>query len=293
MDIEAILIEKGIEFTKSRPNEITLTCTSGEHEDNTPSLNFNTDQNFFHCFSCGFKGGPEKLLRSLDLEDAIDDAPRTNTSYKIKKLKRKLTEKLMLMGGIRKPEITFPFDFEFKGVSKETMREFGAFTTQELGLEDYICFPIEQYGSLRFIEGRYKLVNSDQKVIKYKRKPEGSKSIDILFPLDKVKPVKDTVVLVEGMFDMLNMWQYGFEFTLTVFGTNNFSKVTAEVLRDSGIKRVLLMMDADIAGYNAAKRIAEILDEENIEPIILDLRAGEDPGSMGHFGLAALLENYL
>ena len=43
---------------------------------------------------------------------------------------------------------------EFKNIDARTMKEFQAFTTDQMGLQDYVCFPVYQFGKLKFIEGR-------------------------------------------------------------------------------------------------------------------------------------------
>ena len=63
------------------------------------------------------------------------------------------------------------------------MKEFQAFTTQHLGLKDYICIPVYQFGKLKFIEGR--LAKDISGKPKYYRRPQAASVADCLFPLDK------------------------------------------------------------------------------------------------------------
>ena len=44
------------------------------------------------------------------------------------------------------------FTGEFKGISGATLKEFQTFTSSEMGLKEYICIPVYQFGKLKFIE---------------------------------------------------------------------------------------------------------------------------------------------
>ena len=45
MELKELLELRGIEYRKTNnPLEILISCTSGEHEDNTPSLSFNLEK---------------------------------------------------------------------------------------------------------------------------------------------------------------------------------------------------------------------------------------------------------
>ena len=49
MDVIDILDKKNIKYQKTNnPFEILVKCTSGEHEDNKPSLSYNLDKNIFN-----------------------------------------------------------------------------------------------------------------------------------------------------------------------------------------------------------------------------------------------------
>ena len=52
MELIELLDKRGIEYKKTNnPSEILISCTSGEHEDKSPSLSYNLDKNLFHCWS--------------------------------------------------------------------------------------------------------------------------------------------------------------------------------------------------------------------------------------------------
>ena len=276
MDIKELLTIRGITWENtSNPYEILVSCTSGNHDDVNPSLAYNLERDLFLCRSCGFKGSQITFLKS------IGEAPFENTStkamFKTLKLKRKLQE-LTSKNSIRLPDDRVLFNQEFRGILPKTMKEFGAFTTQneELNLENYLCFPVYQYNKLKFIEGR--LIKNIMNVPKYKRKPKGAKASHCLFPLDKITNT-NYVILVEGMFDMLNLWQLGYTNTLCIFGASNFNKIKLDIIDNLGISKVDIFMDPDFAGQKAAEHIYKMLSSRNIYARIIKT-TGSDPGEL-------------
>jgi DNA primase len=273
MDLFEILHKRGISYKKTNnPAEIVLTCTSGEHEDKNASLCYNLHKNVFNCWSCGFSGGSTKFLASIGETTLIDIDSKQ--PYKIQKLKDKIKSKIEF-DLISLPDDRLMFQAEFKGIEARVMREFRAFTTSSLGLEDYICVPVYQHGKLRFIESRLQGDNPDKP--KYYRRPHKAVVSDCLFPLDKISNT-NKVILVEGLYDMLNMWQLGFKNTLCIFGATNFNKIKTELLDRIGVTRVDIAMDSDAAGQRAAEKITNLLDSRNIYARVISLPQGFDPG---------------
>jgi len=275
-DIIDILVEKQIDYRKSNnPSEILLKCTAGVHEDKNPSLHYNLEKNMFHCWSCGFKGSSTQFLKSIGV---VTNIPiESKQEYKILKLRRKLNT------FISTNEIILPHDrrivtTDFKNISLRVLKEFNAFFTESQGLEDYLCIPVYQYNKLKFIEGRYRFKPKEE-FSKYLRKPYGADVTNILFPLDKVKNYSN-IILVEGIFDLLNLWQHGFDNVLCIFGTNNFDKRKVEILDRVGIISVQICMDGDLPGRTAADRISKLLETSNIKSTICNLPTGKDPGDL-------------
>ena len=105
------------------------------------------------------------------------------------------------------------------------------------------------------------------------------------------------IVLCEGYLDVIAMHQHGFGTAVAALGTA-ISEEHLEVI-DKFKKPLVVMLDGDSAGRNAAKRIARL----NV-PEMLDLRAafiaeeGEDPDSMlkkegGEEKIRTLIQNSL
>jgi len=285
MNLIDLLNSRGIEYRKTNnPEEILISCTSGEHVDKSPSLSYNLDRNVFHCWSCGFSGGITKFMTSIGETVRLD--VDSKQPYKIKKLKDKI-RKVIEQDEIQLPTERHLVSSEFKGIGGKTLKEFQTFTTQHLGLKDYVCIPVYQFGKLKFIEGRYAGLVSGKP--KYYRRPQGASVSEVLFPLDKVKNT-NYVILVEGIFDMLNMWQLGYTNTLCIFGASNFSRKKLEILDRIGVTRVDILMDPDAPGQMAASKIAEALDSRNILSRNIKLPVGVDPGELNKIQAEAYLK---
>ena len=83
-----ILDNHKISYNKTNnPSEILIKCTGGNHNDENPSLSYNLDSNIFHCWSCGFKGGKNKFLKSIGITTNL--TLDTKQPYRILKVKQK------------------------------------------------------------------------------------------------------------------------------------------------------------------------------------------------------------
>ena len=271
-----ILDNHKVSYKKTNnPSEILIKCTGGNHNDENPSLSYNLDNNIFHCWSCGFSGGKNKFLKSIGVTTNL--TLDTKQPYRILKVKQKI-KKIIEKGSINMPSIRRPAKGEYKNISTRTMVEFDAFFTDQYGLTDYICIPIYQFNKLRFIEGRYRFNNKQDKP-KYMRRPGGATVNNILFPIDKLKAGVE-VIIVEGLFDMMNLWQHGYHNTLCTFGTQNFGDKKIELLDKLGITSVKVMMDGDSAGLLAAKKISRLLEKFDFQTSIVKLPSHKDPGAL-------------
>ena len=275
MDLRELLDKRGIEYKNTNnPSEILISCTSGLHEDKSPSLSYSLEKDVFHCWSCGFGGGVSKFLESIG---EITRVPvESKQPFKIEKLKNKI-KAVLEFDEVKLPKTRQVYIGEFKNIKASVFKEFQAFTTEELQLHNYLCVPIYQFGKLKFIEGRY--MGSVTSQPKYFRRPHKGKVSNILFPLDKVKNT-NYVILVEGLFDMLNMWQLGYKNTLAIFGASNFGRAKLDLVDKIGVNRVDIMMDPDAPGQMAAEKIQSLLDSKNIYSRIIKLPLGHDPGDI-------------
>ena len=86
---------------------------------------------------------------------------------------------------------------------------------------------------------------------KYKISPRGAKMP--LFPT--VTPRKNKIILVEGIFDVINLHDKGLTNAVCCFGTSNINEDKLSMLSMQGASGVDIFFDGDDAGQEAAKKI--------------------------------------
>ena len=74
-----------------------------------------------------------------------------------------------------------------------------------------------------------------------------------LFPT--VTPRKNKIILVEGIFDVINLHDKGLTNAVCCFGTSNINEDKLSMLSMQGASGVDIFFDGDDAGQEAAKKI--------------------------------------
>ncbi len=256
MQIEELLNEEAIYF-RSAGKDILVHCLNPEHSDSNPSMRIDKITGLFNCFSCGFKGNIfTHYGKAIDV-----------LSIQAQQLKKKINnimsnETLMPLG-------TEPFRRKHRGISAETYREFGAFIHDDY--DGRIVFPIRDItGRLIALMGRYAFSDASPK---YLIMPPG---VDMpLFP-PKPEIYQDTVILVEGIFDVLNLWDKGMKNVICAFGKslgearkrkvreNNIIKFLP--FKIQGIKKIYILYDS--GAERSANKLVGLLDELFIVEVI-------------------------
>lgn len=267
--IEKLLQEKGMEY-HDKGKDLLVVCFNPEHDDSNPSLRIDRETGKFNCFSCGHKG-------NIFVHFGEYQSPVRDAAYSMRERIRDLQ---IDMRGIEVPHGALAFKEDFRGIRGETYERFNAFLHGEDSFESRIVFPITDVtGKVRCLNGRHKF--SDAKP-KYKMYPEGA---DIpVYPFVKGY---DYIILVEGLFDMLNLQDKGIENAVCTFGTQNLSynNVQDKLLpyMIAGVTKFLVLMDRDKAGKYAAKKMVDTIKvRTQAEAIdITDyLDVGQDPGEL-------------
>lgn len=275
MDVSEILNKQGIPFTPKGQDYI-IRCLNPEHEDNNPSLSIDQQDGTFHCFSCGFKGNVFKFFN-------ID---RNWQDLRVKRLKDKISTIKANSLGLSIPEGAIPYNRHFRDIDKKTLAKYKAFTHKNF--EGRIVFPLPDItGKIRAFIGRY--INSNAHP-KYMIKPGGA---DLpLFP-SIVKPIEGTAILVEGIFDALNLIDKGLYNAVAILGANNIQLDKIETLRLQGVHTLYTMFDGDEAGRKATNTAQRLLNEKFIinENTALELPDGLDPGDLSLEDIKYIKEN--
>jgi DNA primase len=266
MVVEELLNSKGVHF-KASGKDLLITCLNPEHEDANPSTRVSKETGVFHCFSCGFKGNIFKHF-------GINSMP---SSMKVLALRKKLRE-LTTEVEIEWPYEVLPFTQPFRSISTATLKKFGAFYTRESEYENRIIFPVKDLlGRTTNFVARHLLSSANPKYLAYPHK----KALPI-FP-EVLEQRSESVVLVEGIFDMLNLYDKGIKNVVCSFGTSTLNKEAASKLmplKSQGVKKVFIMYDGDEPGKKAAQALKPLLEDIDFEVEILELEEDTDPGEL-------------
>lgn len=273
MDVKELLEKKNIKYT-SKGKDYLVSCLNPEHPDRHPSMRIDKLSGVFGCYSCGFSGNLYSLF-NIKNNNLIN--------VKIERIQEAIKN---ILGNkhVPKPLDAVNFVKDFRDISKDTYAHFDAFTTSDWdNMEDRVIFPIYNIlGDTVAYQGR--LIYSDIEP-KYKVYPSNAKLP--LFP-PKVEAVDDSIILVEGLFDMINLYDKGLKNVVCTFGTafgsvkkdqkvkTNIEKLNSYKLQ--GINTIYIMYDGDKPGRDAAEKLKHAL-ENNFIVDTIDLPDGVDPGS--------------
>ena len=261
MIVEELLIQKGIPYVP-KGKDFVVKCLNPEHDDNNPSMRIDQIDGRFNCFACEFKGN----LFSFFGE--------TISGIQVKRdiVKKKIQEKRAENIGLSFPSGYIPYIGNWRGISPKTYKKFEAF---EHAGKDYISrinFPIRDIsGKIVAFQGRH----TAQGTPKYKFSPPGAKLP--LFP--QVASRNGEVILVEGIYDVINLRDKGLENAICCFGTNNINEDKLSMLKIQGVIKIGIFFDGDEPGQKAASNIKVMC--EKIGLFARNIHLNElDPGAL-------------
>jgi DNA primase len=279
MNVEELLNKKDLKFRPSG-NDYLIECLNPDHDDSNPSMRVDKITGVFHCLACSFAGS---IYKHFNINVSMLD-------NRVLFLKSKI--RAMYVDNFIVPKGAEPFVTPFRDISVKTLNHFQAFTHSDY--EDRIVFPIRNdSGNIAGFNARHMYSDVNPKYI---FDPPGM-SLS-LYPFD-AKPIMDSIILVEGLFDMLNLHDKGLTNAVCTFGTAfgatkkketqkaNINKLLNFKLR--GVSKIYIMYDGDLAGRNATLNLLEYLkDDFIVEPV--DLEDDVDPGNLTHEDVKSLKE---
>lgn len=282
MNVLELLDMKGIEY-KDTGGDILIRCLNPEHNDSHPSLRIDRETGVFHCLSCGFGKGIPSIYHYFN-EDLFKQSPRLIT------VRKRIKELLTQSNVLTIPDSALMFEEDFRGIKGSTFKKYFAFI-QEEEWPNRIVFPItDATGKIILFQGRRRQSNAPPK---YLLKPK-----DISPPIFPIRYNCPLLIIVEGMFDMLNLDDKGINNVSTCFGTQQFSndnildKFSNFIL--AGTKIVLILLDNDKAGNDAAEKLSRMIrNKTRLIPIVGNslLPEGKDPGELDQEEVTELAEN--
>lgn len=260
MSIERILSKNNIEH-KPVGASYQIRCLSPDHVDNNPSMFVNKYSGWANCRSCGV---------SYNLFELFNEKPNW-LSVKKELFREKMRKVASDTNYLEFPDTSVFWVNSYRGISAETIKKFQAFQCSEF--PGYICFPIKDAnGNIINFIGRDTSGTRTPKYLFFHKKPV------VMYPVTKTS--LDSVILVEGIFDVLNLYDKGITNVRSIFGTTTFTDKHLDRLKIEGISEVVLMLDSDQAGKEGTAKIKTLLEDNYINTKVVTLPSGRDPGEL-------------
>ncbi|GER94768.1 hypothetical protein A45J_2532 [hot springs metagenome] len=259
------------------------------------------DEGKFHCFGCGSYGNYADFLIktgvAADFKEAIKELHNiAGVPYNGNNGSKNNNNKIALLfkDALKKNKSAIEY-IKKRGISESSIEKFMlgyGVPTRELRegvpenlFSNRIIFPIIMGKEIYGCTGR----SIDGTLPKYKNSPGLSKSKLLygLFP----QSVKSWgfIILVEGYIDAIMMHQYGFDNTAAIMGSS-LSNEQIELIKKY---KVVLALDGDKAGQEAAKKAAKDLLKMGVHAKIAELPDKKDPADIIAEGddMASIIDN--
>ena len=91
-----------------------------------------------------------------------------------------------------------------------------------------------------------------------------------------------TVLLTESILDAAAIWQAGWRHVIPCYGSHGFTTEHVELIRDSQVERLILVMDGDDSGRQAVEKVRRKLDGIEVDIRVAQLPEGDDPAEYLH-----------
>lgn len=260
--MESLLREYRVELRQFGKDQYRGRCPihGGQGRD---AFHVNLARNIFHCFACGAGGTVLDFVAAMEgctVRDAADKlrhmaVPVNPASSNKKKLvTEKRTEPLPLGFRLRDVDSTHPY-LAARGIAHRTAVDFGVGFYPGPGLlSGRLVIPIHNsQGQLVAYCGR----SLDGTQPRYRFPPGFAKS-QVLFNLHRAAATADpAVVVVEGFFDCLKVYQAGIRSVVALMGVALFNAPQRDLTER--FQQVMLMLDGDGSGQLASRTLADRL----------------------------------
>ena len=265
MTVEELLVEEKIKFKQS-PADFVVHCLNPEHDDTNPSMRIDKITGVFNCFSCGFKCNIFKHF----------DKPSNYLDIKREKVKQTIDRKRSESVGLLMPRDIVPYVGNERNIKPETYKKFEAFLSANSPFTNRIVFPVRDItGKIVAFNGRILGKNMTGQP-KYIFHPPRVKLP--IFPAN-VSPIKGRVLLVEGIYDVINLHDKGLTNALCCFGISNITTDKLQLLKMRGVEQIDIFFDPDDAGQGAVEKVIELCDKTELK--YYNVRIPPDLGDAG------------
>ena len=276
MTVEELLVEEKIPFKQS-PADFVVQCLNPEHDDSNPSMRIDKITGVFNCFSCGFKGNIFKLF----------DKPSNYLDIKREKVKQTIDRKRSESVGLLMPKEIVPYVGNERNIKPETYKKFEAFLSVNSPFTNRIVFPIKDItGKIVAFNGRIlgKNITGQPKYIFHPPRVKLP-----LYPLTTLfTPNKGRVLLVEGIYDVINLHDKGLTNAVCCFGTHNITTEKLQLLKMKGVEQVDIFFDPDEAGKKASEMVVDMC--QKVELKYYEVTIPPDLGDAGALSETSVLK---
>lgn len=295
--VEVVLQKLDIQYEPCRNGEeLKISCPNPLHDDRNPSCFINSTTGLFHCFSCQFGGGLEKLIKVVtgeyqnlnefvSIEDTIqlkigamyktstmnilkyDIDLDFNETYKVERARFK---------SALKSKKAYKYLTENRNFTKETIKKFNLQFCNDGFYENRVIITYKKDGNIIGFNSRFIGECSDKD--RYRYFLNDVRFSDYIFNIENVVNNKYCII-VEGPFDLMYMQQLGFK---NVISTLNTRLTEKQLLHIIDFEHIIFCYDNDIisdAGNKAriknANMILNICPSQSV--VFMDLPEGKDP----------------
>ncbi|MCS5550535.1 MAG: toprim domain-containing protein [Gammaproteobacteria bacterium] len=261
MTVEELLASRDVYFIP-KGADCLVSCINPEHSDRNPSMRVDRITGIFQCFSCGYKGNI-----FTHFGEKANHLQVRRELFK-KRIKEKRSESI----GLSFPRNVVPYVGNWRDIKPETYKKFEAFQHHDPDYIGRVVFPVRDIsGRIVAFNGRHTTGGTP----KYMISPAGAKMP--LFPV--VEPIQGSVILVEGIFDMINLHDKGLDNAVCTFGTKNINEDKLKMLSIQGVDSIDVFFDGDDAGQDASKVIQEMCERVGLTSRNVCLK-DTDPGAL-------------
>jgi DNA primase len=151
-----------------------------------------------------------------------------------------------------------------RGLEKETVEFFGVGYCNKGIMKERVAIPIHNSsGELVAYTGRWAANPTDKETPKYKLPAGFLKSLEVFnLHMAKYEAGKQGLILVEGLFDCMKVWQAGFRNVVALIGSSLSEEQEKLIVDAVGLQgKVFLMFDEDEAGWGCRTDVLERLSK--------------------------------
>ena len=260
VSIAPLLRQYRVQLRRSGRDQYRGCCPihGGEGRD---AFHVNLTRNIFHCFACGASGTVLDFIAAMErcsLREAAlklahaDTGMRQPAASCRTQLVTKESKPLAPLGfALRGIDSQHPY-LATRGIQTSTAEQFGIGFYRGAGIfSGQLVIPIhDERGQLVAYCGR--AVDATEPRYRF---PPGFAKSEAVFNLHRALAVGDkSVVLVEGFFDCVRLWQAGVHSVVALMGSALYEPQRRALLQH--FHHVILMLDGDAAGRRATHDIA-------------------------------------